>query len=180
MRYAPATLGLTLAPSPAQAAADWIHANYARFMSLGARISNMRARTAAVQDAANVGGARDTLDAADELQRSLGALYARWRWTADRVRWVADRIPGVGLGWIIPVAVSAVAIAVAGVAALLMRQADNAEEALRLLEEGVLTPEQARAIGLDLGGSPLFSFGAGAGTALVAGAALYFWLGRRR
>lgn len=168
--------------NPVQDAVQWIHEHYQRFLALGARIANMQARAAAAQDAADSAADYERARAADEIAGALQRLRARWAWTADRFRWIAEHVPGLGLGvvWIVPVAISAVAIVVAAGAALLMRQADLAEDALRMIEEGSLTPEQARGLGVDISGSPLFGFGGGFGTAIVAGAALYFWLGRRR
>lgn len=165
---------------PIQEAVQWIHEHYFHFMELGARIRTLQSRAAAVLADAQRQLDPDRQDAAGEVSSGLEALMRHWADFAGRMRWIVERIPGLGLGsWIIPVAVSAVALFVAGGAAIIMRHADQAERALDLLEQGVLSPEEAHLLGLDLSGPSLFGFSAGAGTALVAGGVLW-WMLRRR
>lgn len=163
-----------------QQAADWIWEHNDRFQELGGNLAHLKIRARDVAERARAAGQHERADQAARAVDAIDALIGRWRWAADQMRWVVERVPGMGLGaWIIPVAVSAVALVIVVVGIKVLSDYENANRLIDLLESGQLSPEQAKRLGLDV--SPeLFNVGAG-GWFLVAGAVAAFWYtGRRR
>jgi hypothetical protein len=105
----------------------------------------------------------------------------RNRWNA-----VAERVPGLeGLGIVpvVPIALAATVIAVAGSMALVLRRLTAEERIVRNLERGSITPAQAIELAANIEGGRPGLLGAIGGGALVplalAGAAAWFFMGRR-
>jgi len=166
------------AGGPIQRALDWVHEHYQTFLDLGPRLVELQHRAAAVELDAAGAGDEERADTAATVVASLRSIRGRWEWSAGKLAWIVSQVQGLG-AWIIPVAVSAVALVVVGVAATVMYQSGQAERVLDMLETGELTVHEARELGLDVGGSPFVTFSAGAGVAVVAGVAWWLWRGNR-
>lgn len=174
-------------PSPVQGlagwsvqdAVEWIRDHYVAFQELGGRIVGLQARAADVEAQARTTDP-DRADAAAVAAASLDGLRDRWRWAADQMRWVAEHVPGLGLGqFIVPIVVSSVALVVVVAALKVMKDYDAASRVIDLLEQGRLSVDQAKALGLDVSGTPFVSFGGGLTLAVVLAGAAWWW-GRSR
>ncbi len=163
----------------------WVQSKGSEFNAAGPRILAGRERAAAV--------ARRTTPGSPEREEA-GQVVNRWSkllsdfYTA-RNRWnaVAERVPGLeGLGIVpvVPLALAATVIAVAGTMALLLRRLTAEERVVRQLERGAITPAQAVELAASIEGGRPGLLGAIGGGALVplalAGAAAWFFLGGRR
>jgi hypothetical protein len=162
----------------------WVQSKGSEFNAAGPRILAGRAAAADIARALPRGtperaAAGETVDRWSDM---LSKFYAaRNRWNA-----VAERVPGLeGLGIVpvVPLALAATVIAVAGSMALVLRRLTAEERIVRGLERGTLTPAQAVQLAANIEGGKPGLLGAIGGGALVplalAGAAAWFFMGRR-
>ena len=164
-------------PTPLNEAMDWVQRKGSEFNAAGPKILAGRAAAADVARALPRGSAERTAagETVNRWSKLLGDFYTtRNRWNA-----VAERVPGLeGLGIVpvVPIALAATVIAVAGSMAVVLRR-------LTAEERGTLTPAQAVELAANIeGGKPglLGAIGGGAMVPLaLAGAAAWFFLGRR-
>ncbi len=162
----------------------WVQSKGSEFNAAGPRI--LAGRTAAANVARNLPrGSPERAEAGETVDRwskMLGDFYTtRNRWNA-----VAERVPGLeGLGIVpvVPIALAATVIAVAGSMALVLRRLTAEERIVRSLERGSITPAQAVELAANIEGGKPGLLGAIGGGALVplalAGAAAWFFMGRR-
>ncbi len=165
-------------------AMQWVQSKGSEFNAAGPRI--LAGRTAAANVArALPRGSPERATAGETVNRwskMLGDFYTtRNRWNA-----VAERVPGLeGLGIVpvVPIALAATVIAVAGSMALVLRRLTAEERIVRSLERGSITPAQAVELAANIEGGKPGLLGAIGGGALVplalAGAAAWFFMGRR-
>lgn len=162
-----------------QDAVNWIHTHYRDFMALDGRITSDRARAVRVLLDAEDAEQLERAATARHAIAQLDSIYDAWSWAKQRVAWVASKIPGVGMGaWVVPLAVSAVALVAAAAAASVLYRLHQQERLIDLLEEGSISVADARALGVDVGAS-LVEITPGVGIALLAGAAGFIWWRQR-
>lgn len=162
-----------------QDALQWIHDHYHAFMALDDRIRSDRARAARVAVDAEDAGQLERAATARHAIAQLNSIEEAWRSASSKMAWVASKVAGVGLGaWIVPVVVSSVALVAAAAAGTVLYRLSQQERLIELLEEGSITVDDARALGVDVG-APLVEISPGLGLALLAGAAGFVWWRQR-
>ncbi len=171
-------------PNPLSEAMDWVQRKGSEFNAAGPKILAGRAAAANVARSLPRGSPEER--AAGETVDRWSKLLADFYTTRNRWNAVANRVPGLeGLGIVpvVPIALAATVIAVAGSMALLLRRLTAEERIVRSLERGTLTPAQAVELAANIeGGKPglLGAIGGGAMVPLALGAAaLWFFMGRR-
>lgn len=171
-------------PNPLSDAMQWVQSKGSEFNAAGPKILAGRAAAANVARALPRGSV-DRATAGETVNR-WSKLLADFYTTRNRWNAVADRVPGLeGLGIVpvVPIALAATVIAVAGSMALVLRRLTAEERIVRGLERGTLTPAQAVELAANIeGGKPglLDMIGGGAMVPLaLAGAAAWFFMGRR-
>lgn len=133
---------------------DTLRAKYREFKSKGPMYSRLRHNATIVVSAARTKGDNAAYQRAVDAQAQIESAYNKWLDTNDKVDALVAQIksygvdPGLG---IIPAVIltAIVASAIAVVAAMVARieEAKSAEATLAAIQSGVLTPEQAAALG---------------------------------
>ncbi|KKK98943.1 hypothetical protein LCGC14_2637700 [marine sediment metagenome] len=164
-------------------ALDWINAKGEEFARAGRRIHDGMHR-AAVYAGSRPAGSEARAEARKTVER-WGALLRAHQTALNRWEAVASKIPGLdgslGIIPVIPIALAGTVIAIAVSMALLLRKLTAEERALKLLEQGRITPAEAIELAQNLeGGRMGFGLGSfGAVPVLLAAGAVAFFLMRR-
>jgi hypothetical protein len=158
-------------------AVAWIKSKLQDWYTLPARIRAARERAAKIAAIAAQQGKTTEAQKLRDAGAQLQSLDARHSQVTDRLRSLIAALGSVGvhLG-VIPVAVLALAATVAGAMALVMASVKKQEDLIDAVAKGVLTPEQAAA----LGKGPLVSLNVPwlVPAVVLAGVGLWWW--RRR
>ncbi|MEE8177705.1 MAG: hypothetical protein V3T65_06900 [Acidobacteriota bacterium] len=169
-----------LAQKAAQAGA-YVQGKIKAFLALDTTITAMQVRARNVLRAASEKGDVPGVREAGQVLYDLSELRNDYNGTSGRVRDLLAKLPGLapegtGLGVVpvIPLVLMAVVVAVSIAMASIFRRSNAAERALRLVEEGVLTPAEAAA--LRPGPTGVFAGLAGATQYAAIGIGLYFGL----
>lgn len=164
-------------PDP-RAALVWVQSKLREFANLGAKLAEMHRGAAFVLNEAVVrkgAGSVEAERARGSLVR-IAALRMAYDAAVQRVNDMKEKLPGFGvIPIVIPLAVAAVAIALALTIKDIFGRASAEEQALKLAAEGVLTPDELRDLMNKVRGG---AFGSLADTAKYAawGIGLYFGL----
>lgn len=128
-------------PSPA-AAWRWIENKADQFFALEPKLKTMLAQANNLQYKAQQRGDQGAALKAQETKLDLANLLPDYRNVKGKLQTVIDHVPFLGqIGMAIVAGVSVVAVAAA--AATIFRKANAAEKALELVEQDVLTPQEA-------------------------------------
>jgi hypothetical protein len=159
-------------------AVAWIQSQLRTWYALPARIRAARERAVRLAGIAAQRGKAAEAQRARDAAASLQSLDARHAQVSDRLRSLIAALGSVGvhLG-AVPVAVLALAAAVAGAMAYVMAQVKRQEDLIAAVERGVLTPEEAA----KLGRAPLVGISIPWVPLVLAGGFAWWWLrGRGR
>jgi hypothetical protein len=104
----------------------------------------MQHDAAVVAGLARQRGAFARAEEADALRESIADTYRKYGGVKDRLDVLLDAVPGLGAVPVIPLALAGVAIAVAAAMYSIFRRADAQEQALSLIGEGVIQPDDLR------------------------------------
>lgn len=166
--------GVPVAPELASEAAAYISARVREFRALGPRLLTMQHQAALIAGRAKQAGDDAAYVEAQERRAELADVWRDWGAVMDRLDGLLAKVPGLGLP-VIPLALAAAAVAIAGAMALIFRRATAAEEALDLVARGVLTPDEAERLARERGGG-LFGGLADAAKYAALAVGLYFGL----
>lgn len=145
-------------------AAEWLRTRGEAFRGLDRKILDLQHRAAVYtgqqpRDSAKRAAGRTLTESLGQLLRSHQTTLNRWDALVARLPFLA---PGDGLGVlpIIPLAMAATTVAVAGSMALIFRKTTAEERAVRLLERGQITPAEAVQLARQIEGGGRALFGA--------------------
>ena len=137
---------------------EYVRDRWEAFLDAYPEILEMQHHAAEVAYAAKEAGDTETYEAARELIQELGDLAQRHNWAVLRYDQLTEFVPGLGsygLGQV-PAAYAAAIVALAAVMVYVLAQMDAARRVLSLLDEGKVSPDEARAL---LNKSPLGDLG---------------------
>lgn len=144
----------------ASEALELVRDRWQEFLDAYPEILALQHRAAEVAYAAKEAGDLETAEAAKATIRELGALAQRHNEAVLRYEQLAEFVPGLGeyptLGAVPAVAYAAALVALAGVVIYVLGKMDAFRHVVGLLEEGKVTPAEAREL---LGTSGLSSVG---------------------
>lgn len=145
------------APPEGTGLGDWLASVRARFYALEGELLNLQHRAAVIAAEARQRGDTFTADTARAAVVNLGDLRLAYGAARDRFDSLRAAVPGLGQ-ILIPLAYSAVAVALAAAIYGIFRRATAQEKIVDLLEAGQLTPAEAAALAAEArGGDPLAS-----------------------
>ncbi len=164
--------------SNVETAADYLRERWDAFLNLSPTIIDLQHRAAIAAYNAQQRGDTQGYDNARAVIRSLGTLNIKHGQAVDTMQSVASYVglgTYTGLGLVIP---AAQITAITGLALLVVwffRAYELEEQKLRLVEEGLATPQELAM--LDPGPAPAMVLGEAAGLAKVLLAGLVVWVG---
>lgn len=145
-------------------AGEWLRGKAQAFRVLDRKILDTQHR-AAVYSARQPEGSEGRAAGRRQVE-SLGALLRLHQATLNRWDSLVSRLPflapddGLGILPLIPLALAGTVVAVAASMALIFRRITAEERAVRLLEQGTITPAEAIQLARQIegGGRPMFGF----------------------
>lgn len=137
--------------SAAIGAANYLQERVTEFYALGPKLLAMMKRASRTAAAARGRGLTTDYDRARALLREISLNYSEWGKTKDRLDSALAKVPGLGVApAVILAAIGAgTAIAIAAAMTAILRKSTSQERLLKLIEQGVLSPEEAARLDIE-------------------------------
>lgn len=129
--------------TPSQAL-EWLKSRARKILKLEARIVDLQHKAALLAGRAREAGRPELEEQAKDAIRALGQLNQAWTPVADRLQYIFSEMGLAGIP--VPAYLAGAVVATATAAYLLIRKVNQQDQLLQLVEDGVISAEEAQGI----------------------------------